>query len=145
MARKFQPKLSHARYVVGAFSTDQMATLAGILRDSMRVRIQGGMNVNDQPAKALKPGYAKFKQRKGGLPMRDWTMSGQTLRCMAVLSANENRAVIGFNNPIAARVAHFNQMRERQFGVASSDRQILVSAVNAMRQQESMGKLRKTA
>ena len=146
MARKsFATKVTHARFVVGPFSSDQMSTLAGILRDSMRGRIQNGLNVNDQPAKPLKPGYASAKARKGGKPVRDWMMSGQTLRCMAVLSANENRAVIGFNNPIAARIAHFNNLRERAFGVSPMDRQMLVAAVNATVRQVKVVTVGKTA
>ena len=146
MARRgFQTKVSHARFVVGAFSSDQMNTLAGILRDSMRGRIQQGLNVNDQPGKPLKPKYAKTKGAKGKNPVRDWTMSGNTLRAMAVLSANENRAVIGFNNPIAARVARFNNLRERAFGVSPLDRQVLVAAVNALARQTKIVSVGKAA
>src|ERR1039458_454448 len=146
MARRgFQTKVSHARYVVGPFSSDQMNTLAGILRDSMRNRIQRGLNVNDQPAKPLKPAYAKTKQIKGKNAVRDWTMSGNTLRAMAVLSANENRAVIGFNNPVASRVARFNNLRERAFGVSPLDRQVLVAAVHATVRQARVVTVRKVA
>jgi hypothetical protein len=141
----FHTKVSHARFVVGPFSSDQMNTLAGILRDSMRGRIQLGLNCNDQPSKTLNPKYAKGKQAKGKQPIRDWTMSGNTVRAMAVLSANENRAVIGFNNPIAARIARFNNLRERAFGVSPHDRQILVAAVNATARQSKIVTVRKAA
>src|ERR1019366_3702087 len=131
MARKaFSTAISHARFVVGPFSSDAMATLAGILRDSMRERIGKAMNANDQVSKSLSPSYAKRKVTKGKNPVRDWNMSGNTLRSMAVLTANENRAVIGFNNPIAGRIAHFNQLRERAFSVSPMDRRTLVAAVN---------------
>lgn len=146
MARQgFQTKVSHARFVVGPFSPDQMSTLAGILRDSMRDRIQRGVNVSDQSAKTLRPKYAKAKQAKGKNPIRDWTMSGNTLRSMAVLSANENRAVIGFNNPVAARIARYNNLRERAFGVSPMDRGAIVAAVNAMAHQAKVVTVRKSA
>ena len=145
MARKFQTKLSHARFVVGPFTSEQMSTLAGGLRDSMRTRIQAGLNVYDQPAKPLKPRYAKVKGMKGRSTVRDWTLSGQTLRCMAVISANENRAVIAFNNPIAARIARWNNLRERAFGVSPSDRASLVESVNVMARESKLVRTQRTA
>jgi hypothetical protein len=141
----FQTKVSHARFVVGPFSSDQMNTLAGILRDSMRGRIQSGLNVNDQPSKPLKPKYAKQKQTRGKPPIRDWTMTGNTLRAMAVISANENRAVIAFNNPVAAQIARLNNLRERAFGVSPRDRQVLVAAVNATARQAKFVTVKKVA
>ena len=55
MARSsWQPKISHARFVVGAFTSDQMYTLGGILADANRIRIGRGLNVADLPAKPLK-------------------------------------------------------------------------------------------
>src|SRR5579859_1287978 len=96
----FQTKVRHARFVVGPFSSTQMATLGDILRDTMRDRIQNGINANDSPAKQLSPGYAAAKQRKGLNPFRDWTNSGNTVRAMVTLSADENKATIGFNNPV---------------------------------------------
>jgi phage gpG-like protein len=146
MARKlFQTKVSHARFVVGAFSSDEMNTLATILRDSMRDRIQRSLNVDDQPARPLTPKYAKRKEAKGKNPVRDWNLSGNTLRSMAVLSANENRAVIGFNNPIAGRIAHWNNLRERAFGVSPRDRQTLVAAVRATARQARVITVRQAA
>jgi hypothetical protein len=141
----FQTKISHARFVVGPFSSDQMNTLATILRDSIRGRIQGGQNVYDQPSKPLSPKYAKGKQARGRNPIRDWTNSGNTVRSMVVLSANENRAVIGFNNPIAGRIAHWNNLRERAFGVSDKDRATLVAAVRATARQATFVTVRQAA
>jgi len=112
-----------------------MATLGDILRDTMRDRIQNGINANDSPAKQLSPGYAAAKQRKGLNPFRDWTNSGNTVRAMVTLSADENKATIGFNNPVAGRVAHFNNLRERAFGVSSADRRVIGAAVVATARQ----------
>lgn len=146
MARKaFATKISHVRVVVGPFSSDTMATLAGILRDSMRGRIAQGLNANDQPAKELAPGYLKRKVAKGKKPIRDWTMSGNTMKAMAVISANENRAVIAFNNPIAGRIAHFNNLREKAFGVSPHDRETLHAAVHAAFQELKIVSVKRVA
>lgn len=133
MPRKFfQTQLKHARFVVGPFSSDEMATLGGILADDIGSRIGRGLNVNDLPAKPLNAAYAKGKVRKGRAGIRDWFMSGNTLRSLRCLTANENRAVIGFNNPIADRIAHWNNLRERAFGVSPSNHAILGAAIQAM-------------
>jgi len=44
--------------------------------DRIRRRIESGVNVDDNPAKALKPGYEKQKARRGLNPIRDWTWRG---------------------------------------------------------------------
>jgi hypothetical protein len=51
------------------------------------------------------------------------------MRSLKVKSANENQAVIGFVDPNADRIAHANNLRERQFGVSPKDRQVLNTAV----------------
>lgn len=130
MARNtWEPKVTHARFVVGAFSSDQMLTLGNILAGSMRDRISRGLNVYDLPAKALNAAYAKGKAAKGRNPVRDWTMSGNTLRALQCIAANENRALISFNNPIAGRIAHWNNIKERAFGVSPRDEATIVAAV----------------
>jgi len=93
--------------------------------------------VNDAPAKALKPGrngrrgYADYKRARGLQPIRDWFWTGRTMRSLKVKSASENRAVIGFVDPNADRIAHVNNLREKQFGVSPTDRQALNAAVLA--------------
>jgi len=58
------------------------------------------LNVNDAPAKALKPGrsgrrgYPDHKAARGLIPIRDWVWTGRTMRSLKVKSANENQAVI---------------------------------------------------
>lgn len=108
-----------------------MLTLGNVLADSNRARIGQGINAADMPAKALKPGYAQAKAKKGRNPVRDWNMTGRTLAALQCLAANENRALIGFKNPIAARIAHWNNLKERSFGVSPQDRKTIVAAVNA--------------
>ena len=79
-----------------------MQGFAQVLADSIRARIQSGQNIYDQAAAPLKPGqsgrrgYPDYKATHGLRPIRDWTWSGHTLRCLKVLTANENLAAIGF-------------------------------------------------
>lgn len=136
MARSaWQPKVSHARFAVGVFTSDQMLTLGNILADKVRTRIRQGLNVADLPSKPLKEKYARFKQIKGRNPERDWTMSGNTLRALQCLAANENRAVVGFNNPVAGRIAHWNNLKERAFGMSPRDSEVITEAVRAVARQ----------
>jgi hypothetical protein len=161
MATKlWQPQITHARFVVGAFSSEQMATLGNILSDAIKARIQSAMNVYDLPAKPLSDkvkvrrgrdfadysevnfnaprGYATQKRKKGRNPVRDWTNSGRTMQALRMLAASENRAVIGFNNPVAGRIAHWNNLKERAFGVSPSNRQVLMAAMRATMRQSKV-------
>ena len=97
--------------------------------DRIRRRIERGVNVDDNPSKALKPGYEKQKTRRGLNPIRDWTWRGRTLHSLSVKSANENHVVIGFSDPQADMIAHVNNLRERAFGVSPDDRKSLTEIV----------------
>jgi hypothetical protein len=137
----FTAKITRARFVLGPFSSEDMLSIANTLRDSIAGRIGKGLNVNDAPAKALKPGrngrrgYPDYKRARGLQPIRDWFWTGRTMRSLKVKSASENRAVIGFVDPNADRVAHVNNLREKQFGVSPTDRQALNAAVLAVLRQ----------
>ena len=111
---------------------------------SIRARIQSGQNIYDQGAAPLKPGqsgrrgYPDYKAARGLQPIRDWTWSGHTLRCLKVLTANENRAAIGFldealpgRRQTASQIAAFNNRREPQWGVSPRDRQAVLAAFQA--------------
>lgn len=104
-------------------------------------RIQSGQNIYDQAAAPLKPGqsgrrgYPDYKSARGLQPIRDWTWSGHTLRCLKVLTANENRAAIGFLDEAfpgrrltASQIAAFNNGREMQWGVSPRDREVVLTA-----------------
>jgi hypothetical protein len=58
--------------------------------------------------------------------VRDWHLTGRTLRAMRVLSASAGKAVIGFSDPVANMRAVINNRRHRQFGVSPKDQQILL-------------------
>jgi hypothetical protein len=99
---RFQPVIRRARFVYSPYTADEMQGFAQLLADSIRARIQRGQNIYDQPAAPLKPGkpgrrgYPDYKLARRLQPIRDWTWSGHTLRCLKVLTTNENRAAIGF-------------------------------------------------
>src|ERR1035441_2771205 len=97
MAR-FQTVIKRARFVYSLYTAIEMQGFAQALADSIRTRIQSGQNIYDQAAAPLKPGlpgrrgYPDYKAARGLNPIRDRTWPGHTLRCLKVLTANENRA-----------------------------------------------------
>jgi len=54
------------------------------------------------------------------------------MRSLKVKGASENQAVICFVDPSTDRIAHVNNLREKQFGVSPKDREALNAAVLAM-------------
>jgi len=44
--------------------------------------------------------YPDYKAALGLQPIRDWTWSGDALRCLKVTTANENRAGFGFSTKL---------------------------------------------
>lgn len=137
----YQTKITRARFVVGPFQPEQMATIAQITADSVTARIRSGLTVEDAEAKPLKPGrngkrgYPDYKSARGIVPKRNWIWRGKTMRSLKVKSANENRAVIGFVDPEADKIAHFNNQREKQFGLSPKDTEVLRKVVYATAKQ----------
>ena len=134
----FQAKITRARFVLGPFTAEDMLAIGNAVRDSIASRIGHGLNVEDAPAKSLKPGrnghrgYPDYKAARGLQPFRDWFWTGRTMRSLKVKSASENSAVIGFVDPKADRIAHVNNLREKQFGISPRDRRALNAAVLAV-------------
>ena len=141
---RFQTVIRRARFVYSPYTATEMQGFAQVLADSIRARIQSGQNIYDQAAAPLKPGlagrrgYPDYKAARGLNPIRDWTWSGHTLRCLKVLTANENRAAIGFldealpgRRMTASQIAFFNNRREAQWGVSPRDRQAVLAAFQA--------------
>ncbi len=139
---RFQTAIRRARFVYSPYTAVEMQGFAQVLADAIRTRIQSGQNIYDQPAAPLKPGkpgrrgYPDYKSARGLQPIRDWTWSGHTLRCLKVLTANENRAVIGFldealpgRRQTASQIALYNNLRERQWGVSPRDRAAVIAAI----------------
>ena len=69
----------------------------------MKARIAGGIDKNDQPARPLARRYQSAKVRRGGVALRNLTLSGGTLRNLAVLDRGSSLK-IGFQDPQAAQV-----------------------------------------
>lgn len=128
----YQTKIRKARVVVGAFSSEQMMQVGNALAGSIKFRIQRGLDVYDQPAKPLKKGYAIAKSRKGLRNVRDWTWTGETMRALNLLDVNENRGRIGFADPKSDKKAHYNNMRDRQFGVSPRDGETMKATVHSV-------------
>ena len=91
-------------------------------------------------------GYPDYKAARGLQPIRDWTWSGHTLRCLKVLTANENLAAIGFldealpgRRQTASQIAAYNNRRERQWGVSPRDRQAVLVGVQAADRDDQGG------
>jgi hypothetical protein len=147
----FQTKITRARFVLGPFTSEDMETIGGVLVDSISTRIRKAFNVNDAPARPLKPGrharrgYPDYKIARGLMPIRDWVWTGRTMRSLKVKSANENQAVIGFVDPTADRVAYVNNLREKQFGVSPKDRSALNAAVLAVLRQARAVRVKRAA
>src|SRR5271157_2206320 len=141
MAR-FQTVIKSARFVYSPYSATEMQGFGELLADTIRARIQSGQNIYDQGAAPLKPGlpgrrgYPDYKAARGLKPIRDWTWSGHTLRCLKVLTVNENRAAIGFldeampgRRQTASQIAFYNNQREHQWGVSPRDRAALLAVM----------------
>jgi hypothetical protein len=133
---RFLTVIRRARFVYSPFTGDEMASFGQILADAIRARIQSGRNVYDQPAAPLKPG-------RGGHPgYPDWTWSGHTLRCLKVLTANQNRAVLGFldeampgRGQTASQIAFWNNQIEHMWGVSNADRAYVIPKPRARRRR----------
>ncbi|HXP88836.1 MAG TPA: hypothetical protein VN841_29210 [Bryobacteraceae bacterium] len=147
----FQTKIQKARFVLGPFSADQMQRIGQAVLDSIAARIARGENADDEAARPLKPGrrghrgYPDYKSARGLQPIRDWKWSGRTMRSMKVLTASENRVVIGFVDARADAIAHINNLREQQFGVSPKDRNALNAAVLAELRRQPVVKFQRAA
>ena len=147
----FQTKVTRARFVLGPFTAEDMETIGGVLLESISTRIRKALSVNDTPAKALKPGrngrrgYPDYKAARGLMPVRDWVWTGRTMRSLKVKTVSENKAIIGFIDPNADRIAHVNNLRERQFGISPKDRSALSAAVLAVLRQARVIRVKRAA
>ena len=141
----FSPKITKARFVLGPFSSEQMTTIGLFMCDRIRRRIQNGLNVDDNPSRELSQSYMRAKQRRGLMPVRDWTWRGRTLRSLNVLRANENSVTIGFTDPQADKIAAVNNRREKAFGVSPEDRKALREIVLATLRAKPIVAFRKVA
>jgi len=147
----FQAKITRARFVLGPFSAEQMQTIGNVMRDTIAERIQSGINCNDGRAKPLKPGrngkrgYPDYKIARGIPGIRNWIWTGRTMRSLKVKAVSENRVTIGFVDPQADAIAHYNNRREKQFGVSPKDRMALGKIVMAVLRQARIVRVKRAA
>jgi hypothetical protein len=142
MAQRFEPVIKRARFEVPGYSPQQMIAIANPVAKSVGDRILSALDLNDTPALPLKPGYSKWKARKYPPAVRNWSVTGVTLRSLKTLEATHNRAVIGFTSGWSKKtkkgtittnaIVAINQSRQRQFGLSPRDRIVFVSQVNAL-------------
>jgi hypothetical protein len=131
----FTTKITRQRLTLSPFSSETMTGIGNVLLKTIKTRIKSGTDVNDQPAKPLKGAkmryvaYSRQKENKGLAGIRDWTYSGHLLRAMKVVSANENRFVIGFIDDRSDKIAHLNNRGTRMFGISPNDTKALKTAV----------------
>jgi hypothetical protein len=128
-----------------------MVKIGTDLAESIKARIHRGENVNDAPMKPLKGAhsnyvpYARQKIQKGLQGIRDWTYSGNTLRALKVVKANENAVTIGFSNPVQDKIAHFNNIREKAFGISPNDRKAINIAMKSVLSEHPIVTIRRVA
>lgn len=132
---KFKPVLKRARVGTPGFSADEMLKFANTLNNSIGLRMDHGLDVYDQAAPPLAARYRKYKERKVGSGIRDMRLTGRTRRGMRALSAEQNKAVIGFSDPEAARRIKINALRSRQYGASPRDLEVLQREVQESRER----------
>jgi hypothetical protein len=134
---RFRTKIRKARFIVTPYTAERMAEISDATLESVRTRIARALTVEDSPAPSLRPFYARRKAIKGKPALRDWTLTGRTLRSMKTLSAGPGKARIGFTDPESNKRAFINNARYRQFGLSGSDRVVLIAAIRRFRVLEA--------
>jgi hypothetical protein len=125
-----------ARFVYRPLSAEDMTTIGKAVIADIKARIHRGQNVDDNPAKALKPGrngkrgYPDYKTARGLQGIRDLVWRGMTMRSMRVISAKDNEVRIGFDNPQASMIAAMNQNREPMFWFSPGNRALIQRLVS---------------
>jgi len=114
-------------------SGEQKTELARVLANSIRDRIRRGHDVNDQPAPPLSQKYARRKIRLGRQPIRDWTLTGTTMRALGPVTMSDGRFAVGFNDARAAKIAALNNSRSQQFGMSPANRRDFLNALDRVK------------
>lgn len=125
----FQTKVTHVRFTLSPFSSEQMADIGRVMVGVKLSRIKQGVNSADAPAKPLVERYAKRKIAYNRDPIRNWTWRGLTLGSAKVIAANEDRVTIGFMNPQADQIVTVQRRREEQWADSPRDIEALHEAV----------------
>jgi hypothetical protein len=143
----YEPKISRARFTVRDYSPREMVSIAETLRQTIFVRLDQALDVNDQPAPSLAERYAKYKMRTGRKGVRDLNLTGETRRAIKVLKAGPNSATLGpiqghrqswrlragKSSATYAEVLFYNNRRSLQWGVSPRDMAEVTKALGRLR------------
>lgn len=91
------------------FPADEMRANMLLVRDVVRSRILSGVNLQDAGARPLVAGYVRAKVRKGGVPIRNWKLTGALMNALDVTRSTDNYATIGFHGEDQRTKARFLQ------------------------------------
>jgi hypothetical protein len=133
MPAKFETKITKARFVVSPYTAQEMIGFGQSIISSNFARWDHGMDANDGTAPPLKPRYAAFKSRRYGRAVRNMNLTGRLRRSIKVLTANQNKAVMGTVEGIHTRsvkrrslmfsdVLRLNNRRWRMWGISPRDK-----------------------
>jgi hypothetical protein len=75
---------------------------------------------------------ATQKRRKGLKPIRDLFNTGALMSSPCVISANEDRCVLGSNNVVKDFLLHGNNKRSPQFGMSETDTRAMQTKVREL-------------
>ncbi len=112
------------RLQLGWLNEDEQQKLGEFTIAEMKARITGGIDNNDQPARPLTRRYQQAKARRGGVALRNLTLSGGTLRNLAVLDRGSSLK-IGFQDPRASNV-FASKRNAALFGLSPSNQAAVV-------------------
>ncbi len=142
-------KITRQRFSLSPFSAETMKEIGDQVLASVKARIAKGVDVQGSPAKPLKPTvhidrngqparfipYAQQKAKRGLQPIRDWKYTGKLIASLQVISASNDRAVIGSNNPVKASILSKNNKISLLFGLSDTDKEALQKAVRVALEQ----------
>lgn len=121
----FKTTIKKARFKVTGYSPEQMAKLGTAVNESIIKRILQGRDIYDSQAPALSKNYALRKEKKGATGIRNLFFTGRTQRAMNVISAQQNRTILGITDAEAAKRVYINARRSRQYGISPTNRDVL--------------------
>jgi hypothetical protein len=144
----FETRLQNVKVTFSPFSTDQMMTIAEVVLDHIKARIQSVQDVTDSRAKPLKETYAEEKRkgrfvalggprRYSGLPYRDWTLRGRTMQGLKVKFASQERATIGATSEETGKILGARNRVDNMWGISPSDGAALQAVVLATLRQSA--------
>ncbi len=104
---------------------DTMRGIGESTSAGVKQRILFGTDISDGSAKPLSPKYARRKARDGRgagrKPIRNWMFTGDMLRAMSILQAEEDFVEIGFSDPWQAIKAHLLREEDGMWGFSPHD------------------------